>query len=80
MRNKNQNLTTEDVDEFGKFGAEMSYLQLQMIPILTQRKALQTRILKMENYERCWLHHCINKIERIVNHLEHQLHRGNLLQ
>ena len=45
-----------------------------------QRKALQTRILKMENYEKCWLHHCIDNIEKVVNHLEHQLHRGNLLQ
>ena len=26
------------------------------IPIMTQRKTLQTRILKMENYEICWLH------------------------
>ena len=24
------------------------------IPIVTQRRALQTRILKMENYEKCW--------------------------
>ena len=26
------------------------------IPIMTQRSALQTRILKMENYEKSWLH------------------------
>ena len=46
----------------------------------TQRKALQTRTLKMENYKKSWLHHRKDKIERIVRHLEHQLHRGNLLQ
>ena len=31
---------------------------------MTQRRALQTRILKMENYEICWLHHCICKVEK----------------
>ena len=50
------------------------------IPMTTQRRALQTRILKMANYAKCWLHHCVDKIERIVRHLEYQLHRGNLLQ
>ena len=49
------------------------------IPIMTQRKALQTRILKMENYEKCWCHHCTCRIEGIVSHLEYQLHWGNLL-
>ena len=34
----------------------------------------------MENCEKCWLDHCICKVERTVNHLEYQLHRGNLLQ
>ena len=47
------------------------------IPITAYRRALQTRILKMANYEKCWLHHCIDKIERIVRHLEYQLHRGS---
>ena len=42
---------------------------------------LQTRTLKMEeNYEKCRLHRCICKVEEIVNHLEYQLRRGNLLQ
>ena len=31
------------------------------IPIATQQRALQTRILKIENYEKRWLHHCICK-------------------
>ena len=24
----------------------------------------------MENYEKCWLHHCLDKTEEIVNHLD----------
>ena len=28
----------------------------------------------MKNYEKCQLHHCFDKTERIVNHLEYQLH------
>ena len=32
------------------------------IPIVTQRRALQTRILKMENYEKCCLHHRFCKL------------------
>ena len=50
------------------------------IPIMTQRRALQSRNLKMENYEKWRLHHCICKIERTVCHLEYQLHWKNLLQ
>ena len=41
---------------------------------MTQRRALQTRVLMMANNEKCWLHHCIDKIDRIVRHLEYQLH------
>ena len=40
------------------------------IPIMTQRRSLQTRILKMENCEKCWLHHCTCKFEKTVNPLE----------
>ena len=49
------------------------------IPNMTRRRALQTRILKMENYEKCWVHHCTRKIEKTVNPLECQSHQGNLL-
>ena len=40
------------------------------IPIITLRRALQTRILLMANFEKCWLHHCISKVEKTVNSLE----------
>ena len=50
------------------------------IPIITQRRALRTRLLKMENYEKSWLHHWKRKVKKTVNHLDYQLHRGNLLQ
>ena len=36
------------------------------VPIMTQQKALTTRILKMENYEKCWLHRCIYGCERKI--------------
>ena len=49
------------------------------VPIMTQRRALQTRILKMENYEKCWLHHCICEVEKTMNPIECQSHWGNLL-
>ena len=39
------------------------------IPIMARRKALQTRILKMESYEKCRLHHGIYRVEglRIIS-------------
>ena len=49
------------------------------IPNTIQRKALQTRTLKMEHYEKCRLHHCICRIEKTMNPLESQLHGGDLL-
>ena len=49
------------------------------IPITSRRTALQTRTLKMENYEKCWLHQCHCRIEKAMHPLECQSHRGNLL-
>ena len=49
------------------------------IPTTTRRKASQTRTLRMENYEKCWLHHWKCKVEGVVNPLECQSQRGNLL-
>ena len=43
---------------------------------MTQRRALQTRILKTENDEKCWLHHCTGKVEEIENHLEYPTASG----
>ena len=36
------------------------------IPIMTQRKSIA-------DYEKCWLHHCICKVEKTVNHLGLQI-------
>ena len=37
---------------------------------MAQQKVLQTRISKMENYEKCWLHRCIYEGEEILVLLE----------
>ena len=75
-----RNPITEGTLRLGSLMSTCPTSSHRCIPIMTQRRALQTRILKMENYEKCCLHHCRDKIERIVRHLEYQLHRGNLLQ
>ena len=50
------------------------------IPNTIQLRALQTRTLKMENFENCWVHHCIlQNREWLCNPLECQAQRGNLL-
>ena len=46
------------------------------IPIVTQRRALRTRSLKMENYENAGFS---TVCEKTVNPLQCQLHRGNLM-
>ena len=50
------------------------------IPIITQRKALQTRILKMVNYEKCWLHRCTYRCEEKILVLKNLQHLGNQKQ
>ena len=80
MRENYQNPIAEDMDEFGKVGVEMSYISHRCIPITTQRRALQTRILKMENSEKCWLHRFRYRDEGIMNLFENQQLQGNLKQ
>ena len=80
MGENNQNPIAEDMDEFGKVGVDMSYIQSQMHSDLTQRKALQSRILKMENNEKCWFHYCKYRGERIMNLLEDPQLQGNQKQ
>ena len=65
---------TEDVDEFGKVGAETSYLESQMHSDHDSAQSIADSDLW-----RWRLHHCMDKIERTVRHLEYQLHRRNLL-
>ena len=72
-------LTERYMKEFGKVCADVTWFQSQCIPNTSRWKALQTRTLKMENYEECRLHHCIHRIEKTMNPLECQSQRGNLL-
>ena len=61
-----RNSLTEDMDEFGKVGAETSYIQSQMHSDYDSAESIADSDLKMENYEKCWLHHCIQEGERKV--------------
>ena len=71
---------TGDIEDFSQKLLPMCLTSShRCIPIMIQRKALQTLTLKMEHYEKCWLHHCICKVEWTANPLECQSHRGNLL-
>ena len=47
-----RNSITEDVEEFGKLLQRRPTSSHRCIPIMTQRRALQTRIMKMANYEK----------------------------
>ena len=80
LRNNYQNTVAEDMDEFGKVGAEISHIQSQMHSEDDSAESISERGLKMENHEKCWLHHWTCIVVEIVNHLECQLYRGNLLQ
>ena len=80
MRSNFQNLITEDVDEFGKVGAEMSYIQSQMHSAYDSDAFIADSDLEDGELRKCWIHQCICNVERTVNHLEYQLHRRNLLQ
>ena len=75
-----RNSISEDTDEFGKVGAETSHLQSQIHSDYDSAESIADSDLEDGELRKCWLHHCICKVERIVNPLECQLHRGNLLQ
>ena len=50
-------------------------------PTTTQQNAFSTRTLRMDNCEKCWLHHCKSRAgKEILNLLEHQKHQGNQKQ
>ena len=70
--NNYQTPTSEDTDEFG-----IPTASHRRIPTVTQQKVLQTRILKMENCEKCRLHCCICEDEVILNLFENQQFMGN---
>ena len=69
---------TEDMDEFRKVCANMSYFQSQMHFDYDSAESIADSV-KIENYKKCWLHHCVCKVEKTMNPLECQSHRGNLL-
>ena len=79
MRKKYQNPITEDLDEFGKVGAETSYIQSQIHSDFDSAESIADLDLE-DNFDKYWRHHCIDKIKRIERHLEYQVHGENLLQ
>ena len=70
---------TADIDDFGNLGAEMSYLQSQMHSDCDSAQSIADSDLEDGELRKCWLHHCIRRVDGIVNPLECQSHRGNLL-
>ena len=77
MRNNYQIPIAEDMDEFGKVGAEMSYIQSQMHSDHDSAESIADSDLEGGELR---LHHCFCRVEGIANHLESQLHRGRPLQ
>ena len=65
-----QNPTTEDVDEFGKVGAEMFHLQSQMHSDYDSAESIADSDL--EDGE---LRKMLASPQRIVNHFGYQLHQ-----
>ena len=66
------------MDEFGKVGAEMSYLQSQMHSDYDTAESIADSDLE-DGEQKCWLHHCICKVEKTVNPVECQSNERNLL-
>ena len=59
LGNDYQNPITEDTEETEKLVSTWSTSNQGYTLITIQLKALQTRILKMDNYEKCWPHCCM---------------------
>ena len=66
------NSITEDVDEFGKVGAEMSCIQSRMHSDHDSADSIADSDLEDGELRKMLPS---DKIERIVRHLEYQLHR-----
>ena len=75
-----QSPIAEDEGEFGKVGVEMSCIQSQMHSDYDSAESIADSILKMENYEKFWLHRCIFRSERIMNLLENPQLQGTQKQ
>ena len=64
MRINHQNPIVEDKNEFGKVGAETSYLQSQMHTDCVSAESIADSDLEDgELRKKSWRHHCIDKIE-----------------
>ena len=74
-----RNSLTEDTDEFGKVGADTSHLQTQMHFDYDSAESIADSDLEDGELRKCWLDHCICKIEKTVNPLKCQSHQRNLL-
>ena len=64
MRNHYQNPITEDMDEFGKVGAETSYIQSQTHCDYDSAESIADSDLEDGELRKCWLHRCIYRSER----------------
>ena len=71
MRNNFQNPIAEDMEEFGKVGAEISHIQSQMHSKYNSAESIADQDLEDGEL----LHHCICRVEEIVKHHEYQLLR-----
>ena len=69
-----RNFITEDMDEFGKVGAEKSHLQSQMHSDFDSAESIADSDLEDGELRKMRLHHCICKIEETLNLLERQSH------
>ena len=74
-----RNSLTEEMDEFGKVGADTSYFQSQMHSDFDSAESIADSDLEDGELRKCWLHHCICKVEKTMNPLECQSHWRNLL-
>ena len=56
MRNNYQNPFAEDMDEFGKVGAELSYIQSQMYSDYDSAESIADSDLEDGELKKSWLH------------------------
>ena len=80
MRENHQNPIAEDVEGFGKVGAEKSYIQSQMHSDYDSAESIAESDLKDGELRKMVTSPLYMQDRGVVNHLEYQLHWRNLLQ